>query len=1030
MKSTTSGIRARSSATPSKTTTGSLLAAMLLVVSALAVAPPVAAEPEPEPSEEPSDAVVVDDFGRADSVGLGSAPTGQVWSVWSGSAGVVGGAAGATGSGYTLGVLDSGTADSTVSMSVPVAGAESWLVVRASDSGNYWRFGRFGGDSYSLQQIRGWWFGPAEVVSHASVLAGDGDRLSCELGSSISCSVNGVLVASSDDSFNESSTFVGFATGAAVGSRFDDLLVGDGDPVVDPGVDLGVGVVADAGSVVVGSPVSFTASVVNGSSVGASGVVFSGDVPAGLADVSVSSTAGSCVVDGAVSCDLGVLDPAGSATVTVSGVASEAGQQLVFTGSVSFDGVDVEPLNDTASASVSVTSSEEPSDAVVVDDFGRADSVGLGSAPTGQVWSVWSGSAGVVGGAAGATGSGYTLGVLDSGTADATVSMSVPVLSEEFWLITRGSDAGNYWRFGRIDGGTYVLEQIRGWSIANVAIDQHLERLPAAGDRLECRLAKGVSCFVNDELVVSSRDGYNDQASYVGFATSGPTVPTVRFDDLEVREAVSASDLTVDLSGMESSVDVGEPLSWSATVSNQATQTAEAVEISVEIPLGFTDVTISSDQGSCQIDGGNYSCEVGDIEPESVVELEFTATAPQATGRYGLSVAAQGVAPDGDESDNRARVTVSVRQPAAPGEKTTDSFDRADAPELGLTDQGRPWEVLTGSIGIRGDAAANVDPDGRFSMATVDPGFTFGTMSVRVTEGAEDGFYLVFRARDADNYYRVGPDWSGNYRVEKIRDGRVSPLQFSSVRQNVEAADGDLLRLVLRPDDSWFLSVNGVHVLDGGDTDQMFEFRYGMATSNPDVRFDDLEIDPFISSGIHTLENFDDPDGTNLELSTATSGTQYPWLTPRGYWSSSNGTAVLQTPGFGLAMMELSSQLADVSVTSRADDTDAWLIFRMSHDGSHYRFGHYAGQPYTVEFVGVDGSVEPLPAPVTIDAVAFAAPDDRLAVAQLADGTIEAYVNGQLVASSVDSDTNFPESWYGMAGTSGVTFDDFEVTPK
>ncbi|MEZ5349725.1 MAG: hypothetical protein R2714_11025 [Microthrixaceae bacterium] len=66
-------------------------------------------------------------------------------------------------------MLDSGTADSTVSMSVPVAGAESWLVVRASDSGNYWRFGRFGGDSYSLQQIRGWWFGPAEVVSHVCV---------------------------------------------------------------------------------------------------------------------------------------------------------------------------------------------------------------------------------------------------------------------------------------------------------------------------------------------------------------------------------------------------------------------------------------------------------------------------------------------------------------------------------------------------------------------------------------------------------------------------------------------------------------------------------------------------------------------------------------------------------------------------------------------------------------------------------------------------------------------------------------------
>ncbi|MCZ7627708.1 MAG: hypothetical protein M5U19_00730 [Microthrixaceae bacterium] len=102
----------------------------------------------------------------------------------------------------------------SVSLSVPVVGGESWLVLRAADSGNYWRFGQSGG-SYELQQIRGWWFGSAVVSRHATVLPADGDELSCDVGSVIACSVNGTLVASTSDAFNASSTREGFATGAS-----------------------------------------------------------------------------------------------------------------------------------------------------------------------------------------------------------------------------------------------------------------------------------------------------------------------------------------------------------------------------------------------------------------------------------------------------------------------------------------------------------------------------------------------------------------------------------------------------------------------------------------------------------------------------------------------------------------------------------------------------------------------------------------------------------------------------------------------
>ncbi|MGH9157477.1 MAG: IPT/TIG domain-containing protein, partial [Acidimicrobiales bacterium] len=166
-------------------------------------------------------ALVIDSFNRADSPILGLADTGQVWSVPIGIAGVVSQAAETAAAGYSLALVNGGTATGTASITAATATLEFWLIVRASDSANYWRFGRSGGGTYQLQQVVGNAIG---VVVTSAVVPAAGDRLSCQYApAGLTCSVNGTVVANTADLFNAGATQVGFAAFSA--ARFDDLLV-------------------------------------------------------------------------------------------------------------------------------------------------------------------------------------------------------------------------------------------------------------------------------------------------------------------------------------------------------------------------------------------------------------------------------------------------------------------------------------------------------------------------------------------------------------------------------------------------------------------------------------------------------------------------------------------------------------------------------------------------------------------------------------------------------------------------------------
>jgi uncharacterized repeat protein (TIGR01451 family) len=969
-----------------------------------------------------------DTFSRPDNWQIGAAETGQPWELWSGTAVVSGNTAAASVPGYTLAVADARVAGGSVSMAVPTVSSDFWLIFRASNSGNYWRFGRSGGGAYQLDKIAGWALGTATIEQLATIVPAAGDRLECRLTTGITCLVNGTAVLTSPDGFNAGATYAGFAMwdgDVPPATRVDDVSVASSAPAPDVSVSLS----AASDPVNAGQPVSWTATVTNVGAATAAGVTLSAPLPAGVGGVSAAPDAGTCSVAATVTCELGSLDAGQSIAVVVAGTAPPQAQTVSLTVTVASTSPDADAMNDRATSSVAVEPPVPPN-AVVVDNFTRPDSWSMGTAPTGQTWAVWQGTARVAGGQALASEPGYTMAVLDTGTSTGSVIVSVPTTSSDYWVIARASNAGNYWRFGRAGNGTYELQQVRDWALAAAPIEILGSVAPAAGDELTCRFVAGITCYVNGVAVASSADAFNATATHVGFAAYGAAAaPSVRFDHLRATTPVPAPDLVVDVVSADRWVLAGATMTWTTTVSNTGDQAATGSAISVPLPTGIGSFTVSGPVTSCATAGGVQRCELGTLEPGSSRWLTVSATAPNVIGAVTLRPSVTSVEDDRDPATNRDSFPVSVRVLAAPGEVVSDAFDRVDSPTLGTASGGRPWENVKGTFGVVGGRAAKTDVGPGQSMVVVDPGFTFGTMDVTVASGAAAGFSIIFRARDADNNYRLGPDAAGNYRIEKMINGRITGLQFNAIRANVRATDGDRIRLVVRPDDGWFVSVNGVHVLDGGDLELMHEFGFGLAAASPAVRFDDVSISQRLTTGLVTRERFDHPEESNLELRTPTSGTVYNWLTPEGHWVTRNGAGVLDSAGFGLAYIETSSQLARVQATLRSAVQEEWIVFRHDHDGSYYRFGHLANRRYTIQRVAANGDTLTVPGGVSLSSTTRARAGDVLDLQQSANGTMSGYVNGVLVARATDSSNGVNATSYGLAGSLGATFDDVVITP-
>lgn len=124
-------------------------------------------------------------------------------------------------------------------------------------------------------------------------------------------------------------------------------------------VDLSISKTASADAVLIGEPLTYVMQVSNPSaSLGATGVVVTDTLPAGVTFISATSSQGSCThAAGVVTCDLGAIGAGSGATVTI-GVRPDTKGAKINTASVRSNEPDVDPANNSAAATSTVVSVE------------------------------------------------------------------------------------------------------------------------------------------------------------------------------------------------------------------------------------------------------------------------------------------------------------------------------------------------------------------------------------------------------------------------------------------------------------------------------------------------------------------------------------------------------------------------------------------------------------------------------------------------------------------------------------------------
>jgi uncharacterized repeat protein (TIGR01451 family) len=969
----------------------------------------------------PSGLRLRDDFERPAAASLGTAPTGQPWVTHHGGFGVASGQAAPTSAGYSMALVDGGGSTGIVTATVATPSDEFWLVLRAAGGGDYWRFGRRQSGPYQLELIAGNALASPVVSTLATVQPAAGDEVECRPGGTgLRCAVNGQQVVSTTDASHAAATGVGFASFGSTAARFDDLSVAD----LPAAPDLAVHV-DDVDPVVVGGTLRWTVTVTNVGDASAPAPSLSAALAPQPAGVSATSDAGSCDVgDGSPECTLASIAAGASAQVVVEATAPAQPGSVTLSATASTSG-DAGGGNDTAAETTQVTA-EPPAGARVFDDFERPGSSSLGSAPTGQAWSQHHGAFAVSGGRAAPSVPGYSFALLDGSGASGVVSVDVPVVSPEFWLVVRATDSANYWRFGRAGGGAYQLQQITGNGLGSPTVTTVASAPAAAGDQLSCRyLDAAISCSVNGAPVASAAAGANPAASLVGIAVWDPAgVPGTRFDNLEVIDVPPVLDASVAVSDVDP-VLVGGNLRWTVAVANAGTVTATGVAVDATLPPGIGGVAVVASQGTCQVTA-TISCAVGSLGTGAAAEIVVTATAPPDPGVLSLTAT---VSVDGDDAhpgNDADQESTTVRLPPPPGSRVIDGFGGSGA--LVATETGEVWTVESGGFSMAGGelAPASAQP----SVAAVDTGSAFGTYELTVSEIGDRRFWLAFRIVDSANYFRVGPDQAGFYRLEKVVNGQVQPVAISINRANVTAADGDVIRLVTRPDDGMFVAVNGIHVVDAGDVQSMSVSRFGIAAASSSVRFDHLDIGQVATASVLITDTFTRPDGT--PMGRVESGVSYDWWSRGGgEWGIDAGRAYATGSGYTIVGADTASESADFRATVARTADEFALVFRYDEDDSYYRFGRlHAGEGYDIDLI--DGwSSSPPPVPVERLAAPVPADGDVLEVRQFLDGRIECLVDGTVVLRLTDTATNPRGTIYGFATTGSVArFDDVTIVPE
>lgn len=165
--------------------------------------------------------VLCDTFTRADSTTeLGVADSGQTWTALTGVLGISNNQAYQPTGANSRSVIDLGVANYFFSLRVPTLGTAGFLNFRVSDNINLWRFG-YSGNGMMVQKIVA---GSVTTITGLFGKPAANDTLGVEcIGDTIKIFVNGKLITTINDSFNNTATKVGINIDNAT-TRFDNVI--------------------------------------------------------------------------------------------------------------------------------------------------------------------------------------------------------------------------------------------------------------------------------------------------------------------------------------------------------------------------------------------------------------------------------------------------------------------------------------------------------------------------------------------------------------------------------------------------------------------------------------------------------------------------------------------------------------------------------------------------------------------------------------------------------------------------------------
>jgi uncharacterized repeat protein (TIGR01451 family)/CSLREA domain-containing protein len=141
----------------------------------------------------------------------------------------------------------------------------------------------------------------------------------------------------------------------------------------------------------------------------------------------------------------------------------------------------------------------------------------------------------------------------------------------------------------------------------------------------------------------------------------GRFLPSTAAADLTVNPA---ADLAISKAASTELLQVGEVMTFTLSVSNGGPDTAQAVNVSDDVPANFTINTAAATAGSCAVTGQSVSCDLGDLASGGTAGVEVGVTAVTEGPTTNTATVTSATAdPNNDNDSSSTAVTIASSAP-------------------------------------------------------------------------------------------------------------------------------------------------------------------------------------------------------------------------------------------------------------------------------------------------------------------------------------------------------------------------------